>query len=371
MARKKLKWKIFIAVFSVVLIVLILLLIIFYFIITRSLGKLPNESETSRWITLPNYKNGKFINQEPVRLNRKKVASSSGFYRFLFKSENAPQQELPIIKRNHNSFAVKPAEFSVTWFGHSSLIFELAGKRFLTDPVFGNAAPLPGIVRRFAPPPMPRHELPKLDFILISHDHYDHLEYATIRALRNSTITFVTSLGVGARLRSWGISADRIFELNWHDSVTVAGIKITAMPGRHFSGRFLNDRDQTLWAAYIFEANGKKIFFGGDSGYGKHFKEIGDTYGPFDLTCLEIDAWNERWPDNHMFPHQTIQAHLDLRGRLLLPIHWGVFDLAMHPWDESIGKITELASQSGIPLLTPQMGETVMPGKSETAHWWK
>ena len=181
----------------------------------------------------------------------------------------------------------------------------------------------------------------------------------------------MTALGVGARLRGWGIAADRIHELNWHDSATVAGVKITALLARHFSGRSLKDRDRTLWASYIFEADGRKIFFGGDSGYGKHFKEIGDAHGPFDLTCLEIDAWNERWPDNHMFPHQTIRAHRDLRGRELLPIHWGVFDLAIHPWDESIRQIAGFAAESEIPLLTPRMGETVTPGQSETGRWWE
>ena len=371
MTKSKLKRKLFTVVLPVAAGVFTLLFAAACCNVRKRMGELPDEAEIRRRAALSNYKDGRFVNQEPVTLDRKKVASSGGMWRFLFSSENAPNRELPTVPRNRTSFPAEPAEFSVTWLGHSSLIFELGGKRFLTDPVFGNAAPLPGIVRRYCAPPLPRRELPELDFILISHDHYDHLEYDTIRALRDSKVPFVTALGVGARLRGWGIAADRIHELNWHDSATVAGVKITALPARHFSGRSLKDRDRTLWASYIFEANGKKIFFGGDSGYGKHFREIGDAHGPFDLTCLEIDAWNERWPDNHMFPHQTIRAHRDLRGRELLPIHWGVFDLAMHPWDESIRQIAGLAAESEIPLLTPRMGEPVTPGQSETGRWWE
>ena len=334
-------------------------------------GELPGESEQRRFSLLPNYSSRGFVNREPAGRPSIKTASSAGFFRFLFTSPNAPDFELPRVPLNRNSFSAEPGVFEVFWLGHSSLIFELASVRFMTDPVFGNAAPLPGIVRRYCEPPLPRTELPELDFILISHDHYDHLEYATIRALRNAGIHFITPLGVGARLRGWGIAPERIHELNWGESTQFAGLKVTALCARHFSGRSTSDRNRTLWAAFLIEGGGKRIFFGADGGYGAHFREIGDQHGPIDLVCLEIDAWNERWPNNHLFPDEVIRAFLDLKGRTLLPIHWGVFDLAMHPWDESIRKVMEHAQKAGIRIMTPKMGEKTLPESSGTGIWWK
>ena len=324
-------------------------------------GELPDETEQQRFASLPNYSEGKFINREPAGRPSIKTASSAGFFRFLFRSKNAPDSELPCVPLTRDSFPRKPEAFAVYWLGHSTLIFELSSVRFMTDPVFGNAAPLPGIVERYCESPLPREELPKLDFILISHDHYDHLEYATIHALRKDSVPFITPLGVGARLRGWGIAPERIHELNWGESLSFAGLKITALCARHFSGRSMGDRNRTLWAAFLIEGGGKRIFFGADGGYGKHFREIGDLYGPIDLVCLEIDAWNERWPNNHLFPDETIRAFRDLKGKTFLPIHWGVFDLAMHPWNESIKKVTEKARDAGIRILTPKMGEKILP----------
>ena len=338
--------------------------------LSSEFGDLPEETEIQRYQTLPNYSGGQFQNQETVRLNMKKLARKPGFFRFLLDSSNAPETGLPTVPLNRNSFSELPGDLHVIWLGHSSLIFELGGVRFLTDPVFGNAAPLPFVVRRYCESPLPRKELPPLDFILISHDHYDHLEYPTIRYLRNSDVPFVVPLGVGAILRGWGIAPERIHELNWNDSITMKGIRITALTARHFSGRTLGNRNKTLWSSFLFECGGKKIYFGADGGYGKHFQEIGKKYGPFDLTCLEIDAWNERWPHNHMFPDEVIQAQKDLQGKRLLPIHWGVFDLAMHPWNESIEKVRSLAERHHIPLLTPKMGERIQPETSPTSAWW-
>lgn len=321
------------------------------------IGAAPSESEKAFLNKLPNYRDGKFLNLEPVEINTKKLAKKAGFFRFIFASPNAPRRPYPRLDLIKSSFPAKPEEFNVCWLGHSTLIFELGGARFMVDPVFGNASPLPGIVRRFVPSPLPRNEIPELDFVVISHDHYDHLEYETIRAFRNKKFPIITTAGVGARLRGWGIPANRIIEMNWNNYTTVAGVKIMAHPARHFSGRSFDDRFSTLWASFSFERNGRKIFFGGDSGYGKHFAEIGRKYGPFDLVCLEIDAWNERWPNNHSFPEEVIKEFRELNGRLLLPIHWGVFDLAMHPYYESINKVCELAKKKGVPLLLPAMGE--------------
>lgn len=339
--------------------------------VNERMGKLPTD--TAEWEHLPNYREGHFQNEEPTIFNAKKAAKKSGMFRFLFVSDNAPKSfSIPQIPYTDETFAKDAAEgIHIYWLGHASIIFELNGTRFMTDPVFGNAAPIPFAVKRYCEAPMTRDQIPALDFLIISHDHYDHLEYKTIRAIRKADFPIITGLGVGSRLRGWGIAPERIHELNWNDSVTINGTTVTAVTSRHFSGRTLKDRNQTLWSSWIIERNGKKIFFGGDTGYGKHFKEIGRKYGPFDLACLEIDAWNDRWKHHHMFPHQFPLAIADLKAEYAMPIHWGVFDLAMHPWKESITLVTKEADRTGLKMVTPLMGEKFAVGKDQSKRWWE
>ena len=353
--------------------------------VSRNMGELPPEKDQKKFSLLSYYKDGRFVNGEEIKIfpkSDKKKKRRWGMFRFLFQSKNAPEHPLPKVTLSPEDFKGKKDDFSVRWLGHSSLVFELAGKRFMTDPIFGNAAPVPFVVRRYTENPMKIKELPELDFVIISHDHYDHLEYDFVRKIRFEKYPIVTALGVGARLRSWGIEKDRIKELGWNESVTIGNIKVTAVPSRHFSGRSWKDRFQTLWASYVIESvpekasgkesNGKKIFFGADSGYGKHFAAIGKEYGPFDLVCLEIDAGNENWPYNHMFPREMPLAFRDLKGNLFLPIHWGVFDLAMHKWDLSIGEIVKEAKKNKIPYFTPLMGEKVVLTEKNLPQkeWW-
>jgi len=340
--------------------------------VNTRIGELPDEAEQRSYSALQNYRDGIFINREEAAIKASRGWFYSRALRFFGSSENAPGVALPSMKLDKNSFPAVPEDFAFYWLGHSSLIFELDGIRFMTDPVFGNAAPIPGAVRRYCESPLERENIPPLDFIIISHDHYDHLEYDTIVFLRTSNVIFIVPLGVGAHLRGWGIPTERIRELNWDESIKIKNITLTAQTARHFSGRSLDSRNKTLWASFVIEgSSGRKVFFGADSGYGKHFKETGEKYGPFDLVCLEIDAWNERWPNTHLFPDETVTAMNDLKGRLLLPIHWGVFDLAMHPWDESIRKVSENMRKAGLPMTTPLMGEKVVPDKTSTAPWWE
>ena len=340
------------------------------YIMTR-FGALPTATEYAAWEKYETFRQGRFHNLEANDFVAKKAVKKSGFLKFLFKSKNTPSFQIPQKQDRHDSDTPLKNAFSVYWLGHSSLIFELGDTRFMTDPVFGNAAPVPGIVTRYCEPPIRRSELPQLDFIIVSHDHYDHLEYDTIRALRHTDIIFVTPLGVGARLRSFGIKPENIRELYWYESTQIGNTTITATPGRHFSGRTLKDRFKTLWAGWVIENGGRKIFFGGDSGYGKHFKDIGKKFGPFDLVCLEIDAWNENWKNNHMFPHEFPVAAKELNAKLAMPIHWAVFDLAMHPWKKSITMVSEEAAKAELPLFTPMMGEIAYPGKTRTCPWWQ
>lgn len=323
-------------------------------------GELPSESEKAEFLNIPYYYGGKFHNDEEVVMLASRRDLSRMLLRFFGKSENAPKpgDGPKIVRLDKSSFPEKRDAFSFIWLGHSTMVFEMDGARFMTDPVFGNASPVPFTVRRYMESPLRREDIPPLDFVIISHDHYDHLEYDTVKFLKGRDVKFVTALGVGARLRGWGVPAGRIIELAWEESVEIAGLTVTAERSRHFSGRRTNDRDSTLWASYVIEGkNDRRVYFGADSGYGRHFKEIGEKYGGFDLACLEIDAWNDNWPNNHMFPEESVRAHKDLQGKKFLPIHWGVFDLAMHPWDESVGRAREAAKKEGVEFVDVPMGE--------------
>jgi L-ascorbate metabolism protein UlaG (beta-lactamase superfamily) len=268
-----------------------------------------------------------------------------------------------------------PNDVQVTWLGHSTVLIAIDGKRILTDPVwyqrvspFTHAGP-----KRFFEVPVSLSKLPLIDFILLSHDHYDHLDKGAIRYLTSKGIPVITMIGVGARLRRWGVKPELITELDWWQQKEVGdGFRITALPARHFSGRSLVDRFTTLWGSFAIKAPHHHIYFGADSGYYEGFKNIGAAMGPFDLTLLEIGAYNELWADIHMGPENAVQAHQDVQGKLLLPLHWGTFALAFHNWTEPIERLQTEATRKGVPLLVPAPGETrTLSGGAYINHWWK
>jgi L-ascorbate metabolism protein UlaG (beta-lactamase superfamily) len=340
----------------------------------QALGEAPSAAETADYEKLPYFKDGVFQSPEPLQSHPDRTTGrgSSGWIRFALPNPNAPDAPFPKVALEASSFAAVPADLAAYWLGHSSLIVELEGKRLLVDPVFGNAAPVPGIVRRFTDAPLERDELPPLDYVLITHDHYDHLEYATMRALRNREVQFVVPYGVGAHLRKWGIAARRIHEIGWGEIYSADDIAIAAERTIHYSGRTFGRRNTTLWTSYSLKGQRFRVFISGDSGYGEHFKDIGAKHGPFDLAFIEIDGWNPGWPKTHMFPEEVIRTYRDIGARTMVPVHWGVFDLARHPWDESIRMIADLAAKAGdVKLLTPLMGEKLVPGETVTKAWWE
>ncbi|MDD2480046.1 MAG: MBL fold metallo-hydrolase [Victivallaceae bacterium] len=373
MTKFKLKrgWKKLLIIFSLIMVPLLILAIGLFSAIYPQLGRVPDAVTRKSYENLPNFKDVKFINEESMAHIVWKNPKRGAISRFIIEKPKAPDFKIPQYQLDLQSFSDKPSDFKIYWLGHSTLIMEIDGTRIITDPVFGNAGPLKFIVRRFQPSPLRREHLPEADAVIISHDHYDHLEFDTILRLRKSKIRFIVPLGVGAHLRSWGIPPERITELNWGDSAKVGTLTITAQTARHFSGRSFGTRDRTLWSAFVLAGPKHKVFFAGDGGYGKHFKTIGEKFGPFDLTCLEIGSWNERWPNSHLFPEQTIQAHQDLRGKYLLPIHWAVFDLAFHDWDEPIKRLHAAAKHANVQIMTPIQGQPIVPGKTPTSTWWK
>jgi len=365
-------------VFKIVLWTLAILLTVIgslVYYLSKQIGSLDSlEDRKARFSGLAYYNadTDQFIS--PVKLVHypdQTTGGDAGPARFFKTSPNAPEFPLPKQMITKSDFSETPSDFAAWWFGHSSFILELDGKRILFDPVFENAGPLPGITRRFDVSPIKREDLPEIDLVVITHDHYDHLEAATIKFLASKNMEFIVPLGVGARLEGWGIQKKNISELGWHDAKTVASLQITALPGIHYTSRSYNDRDKTLWASFVIKGADKNLFISGDTGYGAHLKEIGEKYGPFDLAFVEIDGWNKGWPLTHLFPDQVIQLCQDVDTKVMFPIHWGAFDLALHPWDESIQMVADLAAENNIELVTPIMGEKVIPGISPTIYWWE
>ena len=263
-----------------------------------------------------------------------------------------------------------------TWLGHSTVLIEIDGLRVLTDPVWGARASPSRLAgpRRFQPVPVPLRALPPIDLVLISHDHYDHLDYPTIRQLARGDAPFVTSLGVGAHLQAWDIPAERIIELDWWETFTLPGrdLSITAAPSQHFSGRGLKDRNATLWSSMAIRSSRHSVFFSGDTGLTTDYTHIGHRLGPFDLVMLEVGAFHPSWGDIHLGPANALKALSLLGGGALLPVHWGTFSLALHDWDEPPETLLALAPEHGARLVMPRLGEAVEPARVESVTpWWR
>jgi L-ascorbate metabolism protein UlaG (beta-lactamase superfamily) len=263
---------------------------------------------------------------------------------------------------------------TIVWFGHSSYLIKSNGFNILVDPVLkGNASPVSFLLKPFDGADVySLDDLPTIDLVLLTHDHYDHLHYDSIKALASKAKYFVTSLGVGAHLEHWGVDAKKITELDWWETKNISPeIEFTATPARHFSGRSFK-RGQSIWSSFVLKLNGYKLFLGGDSGYENHFKEIGQQFGPFDIALLECGQYGKDWPYIHMLPEQTAQAAKDLGAKVLMPVHWAKFELAFHPWDDSINRVKKTSVEIGQPTTTPMIGEPVILNKSyPDKTWWK
>jgi L-ascorbate metabolism protein UlaG (beta-lactamase superfamily) len=262
-----------------------------------------------------------------------------------------------------------------TWLGHSTVLLEIDGRRILTDPVWGERASPVTFAgpKRFQPVPVPITELPPLDAVVVSHDHFDHLDYPTILELAKLDVPFITSLGVGAHLEAWGVPAARITELDWWETADLrGGLSIAAAPSQHFSGRTLHSRNFTLWSSLVLRGSRHAVFFSGDTGLTPEYAEIRQRLGPFDLVMLEVGAFDPAWGDIHLGPKNALQALALLGGGMFLPVHWGTFNLAMHAWDEPAETLLQLAPAQGARLVMPRLGEPVEPSRVErVTPWWR
>lgn len=319
-------------------------------------------------------KSGKFqnsdINYQTSMSNLWKIIKS-----YISTNRQAPQpnNNVPVTEITTQSLAKETAD-AIYRLGHSTLLVRLQGKLILIDPVFSErASPVQWAgPKRFHQSPISIEALPNIDAVIISHDHYDHLDEAAIKKLSSKVTRFITPLKVGEYLRSWGVSHEKITELDWWQSTKVSTIEIVATPAQHFSGRGVFDKDETLWASWVIASPAHKLFYSGDSGYFSGFKAIGEKYGPFDFTMIETGAYNDLWSEIHMTPEQSLQTHFDVQGRYMIPVHNGTFDLALHDWFEPFERISELAKNRLVTLLTPMFGDAIiMQQPKPTSYWWR
>jgi L-ascorbate metabolism protein UlaG (beta-lactamase superfamily) len=348
----------------------------------KSFGSQAAGLRLERMQASPQWAGGAFRNRHPVRPGLRDPAAPRPTLReFLCGGERrVPNGPLPSLDPRPAWARPPGSGLRATWLGHSTVLIEIDGLRVLTDPVWGARASPSRLLgpKRFQPVPVALRALPAIDLVLVSHDHYDHLDTPTIRELARLGVPFVTSLGVGAHLEAWGVAAERITELDWWQSHTLqsaragAELTVTAAPSQHFSGRGLKDRNATLWSSLVLRSERHAVFFSGDTGLTSEYAAIGERLGPFDLVMLEVGAFHPAWGDIHLGPENALEALALLGGGAFLPVHWGTFSLAMHAWDEPVETLLECAPRQGAQLLMPRLGEPVEPAHGPLAlPWWR
>lgn len=336
-------------------------------------GKLPSGERLKRIKQSRNYRNGEFQNLSPTPQLTEGATMPKLIYQMLGKKPDRlePESAIPTLKTDLHGLP----DMSLVWFGHSSYLFKAANRVFVVDPVLsGSASPVPGLMKAFkGSDAYSVADLPEIDYLVISHDHYDHLDYPTIKALIPKVKRVICGLGVGAHLERWGYDPALITEMDWWDSQSLSGtLHITATPARHFSGRSLRP-NQSLWCSFVLYTGDFRLFIGGDSGYDTHFREIGEKFGPFDLAILENGQYNRYWKHIHTLPHELSDVQHDLRAKAVLPVHSAKFPLARHPWDEPLELAVKHAQTHHHRLLTPKIGETVHLNDTtqQFSQWWK
>lgn len=346
----------------------------YFYMKQEKFGMAPNEKRVAGFSSSPNFKDDTFQNQEITPELAEGKSTMDVMFTFFFKTfpRVRPVDTIPSVKNDLHSI---PADSNIlVWFGHSSFYIQLDGKKILADPVFsGNASPIPGTNKSFAgTDPYTVDDLPEIDYVFLTHDHYDHVDYETLKRLRTKIQKVICGLGIGEHLELWGFSPDQIIERDWHEQVDLdSGFVAYVEPARHFSGRGFK-RNNTLWASYLLQTPTMKIYMGGDSGYGSHYVDIGNKYGPIDLVMLDNGQYDSAWRYIHTLPAEVLMAARDLKAKRLFPVHSSKFKMANHPWDEPLIEITRLNKSYGFPLVTPIIGEIV--NLNDTLHtfrpWW-
>ena len=342
----------------------------------KSLGSRPRGARLERVKASPAWSGDRFRNTRVVPRGDPNVPMPSVSEFLCGGTRRVPSRPLPVIDPLDIWTRLPSSGLRTTWLGHSTVLIEIDGKRVITDPVWGPRASPSSLAgpKRFQPPPVPLRSMPAVDLVIVSHDHYDHLDYATIRQLAKTNVPFVTSLGVGAHLEAWGVQPERITELDWWESHTLPGsdLTVTAAPSQHFSGRSLNDGNATLWSSMVLRSPRHGVFFSGDTGLTAEYRTIGERLGPFDLVMIEIGAFHPAWGNIHLGPENALEALALLGGGPFLPVHWGTFNLALHAWDQPAEVLLNSAVHSGPRILMPKLGEPFEPVHDRAlVPWWR
>lgn len=357
-----------------ILVAIAVLGIVGFMYLSPQFGGQATAEQQQEYAKSGHYEDGEFQNPIPTEM----ATPSWGTMVKFFQSEPGrnPKANIPVLSVDSADIASpSPSKTELIWFGHSTFLLQLDGKNILLDPMLGDCPaphPMVGNKRYSAELPIEIEQLPSIEAVLFSHDHYDHLDYGSIIALKDKVAAFYVPLGLGNHLREWGVDPERIHEHNWGDTAELNGTRFTATPARHFSGRGISDRFATLWCSWVIEGQQSKVFFSGDSGYGPHFATIGEEYGPFDIALMECGQYNKEWSNIHMMPEETVQAALDVKAQIAMPIHWGAFTLALHPWTEPVTRMANKAAEVNMPITTPRIGErfSVGEGNYPTSKWW-
>jgi L-ascorbate metabolism protein UlaG (beta-lactamase superfamily) len=339
-------------------------------------GRDATQAQKDTYAKSGNFVNGKFQNLIETDMTMGFSKGMVVLREYLKKAENRePDKPIPVQKIDSLDI-VKNHPAKLTWFGHSTFLLEINDKNILIDPMFGDSpSPIPALgTKRYSKElPIAVEKLPIIDAVIFSHDHYDHLDYGSVLKLKDKVKHFYVPLAVGNHLRAWGVPDENISELNWWDEVSLEEIKFICTPARHFSGRGITNRFSTLWSSWIIKTDSLNLFFSGDSGYGPHFKEIGERFGPFDFAMMECGQYNENWDNIHMMPEETAQAAVDIKTKQMMPIHWGAFTLALHEWTDPVERVTKAAAKLNMPLVTPKIGQSIDLTKEEKPNstWWR
>ncbi len=356
------------------LIIVVVVAGIYIFMNQPQFGKLPSGAYFERIKTSPNYKGGKFQNISNTPDLAEGVTMFTVLREFIFGKSKRDKPATKLPSKKTDLLNLDPNKNVLVWFGHSSYFMQIDGKKFLVDPVFsGSASPLPNSVKSFAGSDVyTTDDFPVIDYLFISHDHWDHLDYKTVLKLQPKIKKIITALGVSPHLERWNFDKNIIIEKDWNEEIILDnGFSVNTTPCRHFSGRTFK-RQQSLWMSFVLKTPTMKIFIGGDSGYDTHFAEIGKNFGPFDLAILECGQYNKNWKYIHMMPEETVQAAQDLQAKKLLPAHWAKFSLSLHDWDEPINRVTAEAERKNFPIIHPMIGEAVDLNVNEIfPRWWE
>lgn len=347
---------------------------VFLFFNHPKFGRRPSGKRIERIKMLSNYGKGQFqnVSDTPDLTDGANLYTVLKDFFFGKSKRNIPSGVIPSQKNDLKN--LDPEKDLLVWFGHSSYFMQLSGKTFLVDPVFSNhASPLSFTVNVFKGANVySAADMPEIDFLLISHDHWDHLDYDTMLQLKPKIKRIITGIGTGEHFERWNFDMNIVDELNWHEALDLgSGFKINTVPARHFSGRGFK-RNQAIWLAFVLDTPEKRIYVGGDSGYDTFFRQTGDAFGRFDLAILECGQYNKNWKYIHMMPEQTVQAALDLNAKVLLPVHWAKFPLALHDWDEPIIRAVAAAEKTGQPIVHPMIGEMLdLDVLDSKVKWWE